>query len=720
MSLQPVAGTPGLWTDPDWSPGQAGTFAVVIGVSRYPHLERGGQEAEDLGEPWIREARRLGQLTVSATTAWRFFRWLRDDYRFPDAPLAQCWLLLAPTPLELARDHTLMEHAAEPTLAACERALRSWSATLRRLPAVAQHASRALFFFSGHGLQVHHEKQLLLPADYLGGELPHWDDALSTSNLVAGLDAVEIPDRLFLIDACRNDFQAIRAKQPRGRSILTEDETAASYADTRLSAVLYATAAAQQAWSPVDPSEGPSLFGQAVLEGLAGRPDIELTATGGGYGVQLGKLHGFAMERVVQILQQHGASVRQPVTLGGPVAHGQVTLTEIPGSALAAVRPDLVRGAIDIAKGMPTKGPGFTVARAATVRGLELENLLAERLTVSRPLPTGIGVTTSAAGLGEPVETLDSSVFGSETITRVWTGQSRLLRLSERTPPNETQIQLERVERDDAARSFRVSVNGAAEPRGYWLQVGETAEIAHGLVLPSLGEAVRYRIEAEMVVAQGQASFGRLEASLSRSNTGPLGEVARLWERYRTADVESAISGLNLGALWDRALTQRRSPLAATVAALVLLRANRLDLIGDWLANLADWFPLLPDGAVLRAEQLMRQQTDRARAIAEAAESLCRLNERGLPFTSEAMSYAASLAERLGRAQRLLPDELRGRFDRVRSHIGEALVYFRPGGLFTAYAGFDADAAARLMPPLPTGAAHSSANGSGPGAKSTA
>ncbi|EGV28446.1 hypothetical protein ThidrDRAFT_3742 [Thiorhodococcus drewsii AZ1] len=695
MSLQPVAGTPGLWTDPDWSPGRAGTFAVVIGVSHYPHLERGGQEADDLGEPWIREARRLGQLTVSATTAWRFFRWLRDDYRFPDAPLAQCWLLLAPTPLELAREPSLVEHVAEPTLAACERALRSWSATLRRLPVAAQHASRALLFFSGHGLQVHHEKQLLLPADYLGGELPHWDDALSTSNLVAGLDAVEIPDRLFLIDACRNDFQAIRAKRPQGRSILTEDETAASYADTRLSAILYATAAAQQAWSPVDPSEGPSLFGQAVLEGLAGRPDIELTATGGGYGVQLGKLHGFAMERVAQILQQHGASVRQPVTLGGPVAHGQVTLTEIPGSALAAVRPGLLTPAVISRR--PVEGLNLSLMRSASERGTALADLLARRLTVSRSLPPDVAVPPRAGGLDGAGEALDSGVFGSEVITRLWTHEARALALSSRTKAETTGLRLGRVERDDAAWGFRVTLEGAAEPRGYWLQVGQTSERSHGLLLPSLGEAVRYRVEAEMVVAQGEARFDRLEATLSRGNPGPLGEAARLWERYRTADVESAIGGLDLDALREQVLEKRASPLAATVAALVLLRANRLDLVGDWLANLADGFPLLPDGAVLRAEQLMRQRTDREQAIAAAAESLCRLDERGLPFTSEAMSYAAALAERLGRVQHLLPEALHGRFERVRARLAEALVYFRPGGLFTAYAGFDTATVAWLV-----------------------
>ena len=692
MSLQPIDDTPGLWGDPDWQPGHPGTFAVVIGVSRYPHLDGGGAEADDLGERWIREARRLGQLTVSATTAWRFFRWLADGYQFRSAPLACCWLLLAPTPLEREREPALMRHVAEPTLANCELALRGWSAEMRRLPAAAQHGSRALFFFSGHGLQVHHEKQLLLPSDYLGGALPHWDDALSTSNLLAGLDSVQIPDRLYFVDACRNDFPAIRAKRPQGRSILPEDETAASYAETRLSAVLYATAASLQAWSPVDPSEGPSLFGQAVLAGLAGQPDIELTERDGRYAVELGKLQGFAMERVVQILEQHRATVSQRVTLGGPVIHFQVPVTEIPPQALAGIRPELAPESGVVTRGGTLALPE-SVVRPAAKRAADFEALLANTLSVSNYVLAPLDVSPNE---------VDLAVFGTRPVTELWTRQARWLSLSSRTEPAAGRLRLERVERDPAARSFRIHVQGDAEPRGWWLQVG-SGEDTHGLLLPSIGEPVGYRIEAEISTVRGQAGFQRLEATLARGNTGALGEAARLWERYRTADAEAAIGALDLDALRDAVLGKARSPLAAAVAALVLMRADRLDLIHDWLQNLADWFPLLPDGAVLWAEQLMRRQTDRAEAVAESAESLCRLDERGLPFTSEGLSWAASLAERLGRAGDLVPSQLHDRLGRVRAHIDDAMVYLRPGGLFAAYAGFDDAALTRLLPPMVSG-----------------
>jgi hypothetical protein len=103
MKLVPKDGAPegqGLWANPDWKPGMPGTFAVIIGVSRYRHLENGEHPTDPQGKPWIKEARDLDQLHVSALTAFRVFRWLSAHYRH-EAPLVYCWLMLSPTPAEV-------------------------------------------------------------------------------------------------------------------------------------------------------------------------------------------------------------------------------------------------------------------------------------------------------------------------------------------------------------------------------------------------------------------------------------------------------------------------------------------------------------------------------------------------------------------------------------------------------------------------------------------
>lgn len=131
------------------------------------------------------------------------------------------------------------------------------------------------------------------------------------------------------------------------------------------------------------------------------------------------------------------------------------------------------------------------------------------------------------------------------------------------------------------------------------------------------------------------------------------------------------------------------SPLAATVAALILLRANRLDLLHDWVRNLANWFTAQPDGAVLWAAQLLRQRPrGLASAIADAAEYVLQLRQRGLPHTSEGLAYAATLCSTLDRLGTRVPADTHAQLAQLSERIQTALTYFRPGGLFTTYAGF--------------------------------
>lgn len=140
-------------------------------------------------------------------------------------------------------------------------------------------------------------------------------------------------------------------------------------------------------------------------------------------------------------------------------------------------------------------------------------------------------------------------------------------------------------------------------------------------------------------------------------------------------------------ALEDMLKYKLESPLAATVASLILLRANQLDLLHDWVRNLANWFPF-PDGSVLWAEQLMRQQGARDRLIAEAAEYLVRILERGLPHTSEGLSYAVGVCNRLSRLIKHVPEKFRDAIMTLNDRFTATLPYLRPGGLFATYEGF--------------------------------
>jgi hypothetical protein len=212
--------------------------------------------------------------------------------------------------------------------------------------------------------------------------------------------------------------------------------------------------------------------------------------------------------------------------------------------------------------------------------------------------------------------------------------------------------------------------------------------VTHGIVLPG-DQTTRPRYVLEFDLAFGDAGrpITRFEGSLSRGNPGLLGDAAQLWQRYRTADVGEAVTAYELSTL-ERAIRDKfESPLAATVASLVLLRANRLDLLHDWVRNLAHFFPEVPDGPALWAEQVLRQQAPGA--LASAAEFLGLMADRGLPHTGEALGYAAVLVDRLSRLGDRVPALTRARLQRLAHRFDEALTWFRPAGLFASYVGFE-------------------------------
>ena len=121
---------PGLWVNAKWYPGTAGLFAVVIGVSRYSHL-LGGEEQSP-------ETYGLGQLAVSALTAFRVFEWLRDDYYIRDCPMAKCWILLSPTDAENKHEHQLASHTTPATFEECRLALGFWHEEGAGIPSAMQ------------------------------------------------------------------------------------------------------------------------------------------------------------------------------------------------------------------------------------------------------------------------------------------------------------------------------------------------------------------------------------------------------------------------------------------------------------------------------------------------------------------------------------------------------------------------------------------------------
>ena len=666
----------GLWVNEEYREGDPGTFAVIIGISRYPYLA-GGQSA-------VKQTYGLGQLAVSALTGFEVFRWLRSRYRLHEAPLAKCWLLLSPTEDEIKFEPRLTPGQTDASFNNCYEAIVSWWASMRDLSAKSASKSRAIFFFSGHGIEMHQEQQILLPSDYLRPPAGNVNAAISTQNLKSGLASLNVPCQLFFLDACRNGDPELRKNLLTGTPILNEGESSQVNPDL-IAPLLYAAASGQQAFQQPEPSAGLSLFGRALIDGLGGKPDIDLLKAGDEYAVNLYSLQGFLKQRVIELLEEEKETVRQSVKLSGSVDN--IPITFLHEKTVRAVRSVVEGfGRRTVIPPSPKGYPPMQVDAELIGRGERLATELDSRYRISRDLDD----KTRDLIKENSYEAHDA--VGSERVT--WLLSSESLRAfalgSKRWIPYEA-VLLKSIERDDGSRSYRFELEiTESDEVGYWLQVGDTEQRSFACVLPNLEENPLYLLELDFNNLAHGRELARFEAFLSTQNEWLLGSAAELWRRYSVSDVEEAshaLTGSPLEHLEELLKSKLSSPLAATTAALIMLRVNRFDLLHDWLKNLTDWFPGLPDGPVLWAEQLRRQAKPCGTIDASGAGFVAMISERGLPFTSEGFGYAANLLETCVRTKPL--QELNPLLEELQSKIYKAMVYFRPGGLFSSFVGFD-------------------------------
>ncbi|MGE3154914.1 MAG: caspase family protein [Nitrospiraceae bacterium] len=671
MGLAVDQNTPGLWIGDQWREGTSGLFAVVVGVSGYDHLDGGDSPAP--------ETYGLGQLSVSALTAYRMFEWLSDAYTLEGCPVAHVWMLLAPTQKEKAFEPALEHHRLAPTIDNCEHAIGQWQAAMQALPQGAAEGSRALFFFSGHGLEVHQNRQILLPADYLSPPARNLNNALSTENLINGLASLKVTRQFFFLDACRNDNQKLREKLIQGRKVLNEDVSALVNPDV-IAPILYATASGQQAFQQPEPHAGLSLFGTALLDGLAGKPDIELKRTNGHWSVNVYPLQGYVKSRIIKLLEQAKERVRQPVKLGGTSDNEIVTLVPKPRRAVVI---------------SPT-APPLSVQRA-----MRVEKALGATFSVSRKPPK----RAQAGGWSQDDE-VGHKAFGSESATGLW-GNLRLIALTSGVEKGAGEVVLHQVSRAKDTRRFQVEISPiGSDPLGHWLELFDS-KCRFGALLPSdRSETLRYIVEFDLEFREEDPDavrrISRLQVTLSPTLSGSAGIAAKLWETYNASDAGTATQVIQDQKLAERLLAKKiESPLAAAIASLVLLRANRLDLLHDWVRNVANWFPHLPDGATLWAEQTLRQ-SKKADAIREAAAYTSQLTGRGLPLMTETVAYAARHLELLVQRTDVLDADLLGRLAHLRERMAQVLVYFRTDGLFSVFTGYDERS--QVLEPLGLGA----------------
>ncbi|WP_372395923.1 hypothetical protein ABMY26_08955 [Azospirillum sp. HJ39] len=173
--------------------------------------------------------------------------------------------------------------------------------------------------------------------------------------------------------------------------------------------------------------------------------------------------------------------------------------------------------------------------------------------------------------------------------------------------------------------STRFAVRGTDTTR--YLQIIQPDREAINVVIPAApGEEVRI----SLVQAENGAVVPDILLPNAVADTLLRSSANRQMENIRHV-VEDPDTAESL--LWEKI----GSPIGAAVGGYALLRLGELDRMHDWAANLLGWFPWLPDGVTIRAEQCARLGQH-----AEALDLLLRLPGRGLPMFSSGLAYAAN------------------------------------------------------------------------------
>ena len=115
-----------------------------------------------------------------------------------------------------------------------------------------------------------------------------------------------------------------------------------------------------------------------------------------------------------------------------------------------------------------------------------------------------------------------------------------------------------------------------------------------------------------------------------------------------SAEAEALLGYLRTGAVEGADVTaesllrqKRRDPIAAAIGGYYLLRTANLDRLSAWGPNLSQWFPWLPDGAVINGWQHIHagreHRGDPDRHFGAARRQLIQAAQRGVPVYTEGL-----------------------------------------------------------------------------------
>jgi len=254
--------------------GAPGLHALIAGVSLYKHLPNGGGPPAE--ENWD-----LSQLTATALTGYKIYRWLVDNQKRLPVGLATVRLLLSPSAKEApkiaqgmseiralldGRGPTLTDEPSPCTLANISAEAREW-----RKDARTHNVGVTLFYFAGHGIQRENNDPVMLLEDFGNPQVDFLTNSVVFKKLVAGMVPQADPAKkmartqLYFVDACRVLPANLANYEFQDISNLLTGELGG--VDDRATPVYLATIPNTLAFAKIDQQ---TLFSEALLQCLDG------------------------------------------------------------------------------------------------------------------------------------------------------------------------------------------------------------------------------------------------------------------------------------------------------------------------------------------------------------------------------------------------------------------------------------------------------------------
>ncbi|MGH9970324.1 MAG: caspase family protein, partial [Pyrinomonadaceae bacterium] len=237
-----------------------GLHAFIAGVSLYQHLPGGGGTAapDNFG---------MEQLSSTALTAYKIYRWLIERQSHLGLPLATVRLLLSPSAGEVA---------AEPGFSAvgADRCLRlNFASEARqwRTDVSSNNENVAIFYFAGHGVQRSRNDGVLLLEDFGDPNEGTLHNAAEIINIFNGMAPPASTQKkmartqFYFVDACRVLPSAFKNFEKMTVPDIFNVELSGS--DDRQAPIFFATIPGVKAYAMKNDQ---TLFSKALIKSLNG------------------------------------------------------------------------------------------------------------------------------------------------------------------------------------------------------------------------------------------------------------------------------------------------------------------------------------------------------------------------------------------------------------------------------------------------------------------